>query len=174
MAERIVDELRPLKVNAFELLRQPGSELRIDATIPAQPLGVEHERLTGDIVVAIVLESMNDGIVVKGAVQAPWGSPCRRCLKALTDVATVGVDELYQIELTDEEAYPIENGQLDLTPMVRELALIELDAEQVCKTECAGLCPICGINRNVSSCECDTTVTDHRWSALDGLVLDDS
>jgi uncharacterized protein len=174
MAERIVDELRPLKVNAFELLRQPGSELAVDATIPAEPLVVEHERLAGDIVVALVLESMNDGIVVKGAVRAPWASPCRRCLKGLTGVAAVGVDELYQIELTDDEAYPIENGQLDLTSMVRELALIELDAEQVCEADCAGLCPVCGINRNASSCECDTTVTDHRWSALDGLVLDDS
>jgi hypothetical protein len=27
---------------------------------------------------------------------------------------------------------------------------------------------------NGTSCECDTTVTDHRWSALDGLVLDES
>jgi uncharacterized protein len=170
----MVNELRPLRVNAIELLRQPGTERSVDATIPAEPLGVTHERLDGDIGVALVLESMNDGIVVKGAVRAPWSSGCRRCLKDINGVAAVNVDELYQIELTDEDAYPIENGQLDLTSMVRELALIELDAEQVCAADCAGLCPACGINRNNASCECDTTVTDHRWSALDGLVLDDS
>ena len=105
---------------------------------------------------------------------APWASPCRRCLKDLTGVAEVVVEELYQIDLTDDQAYPIEHGQLDLSPMVRELAMIELDAEQVCAADCAGLCPVCGIDRNVSSCRCDTTVTDHRWAALDGLVLDDS
>jgi uncharacterized protein len=170
----MVDELRPLRVNAIELLRQPGTECTVKATIPAGPLGVAHERLDGDIDVALVLESMNDGIVVKGVVRAPWTSECRRCLKDIAGVAAVNVDELYQIELTDEDAYPIENGQLDLTSMVRELALIELDAEQVCEAECAGLCPACGINWNAASCECDTTVTDHRWSALDGLVLDDS
>ncbi len=170
----MVDELRPLRVNAIELLRQPGSDLAVDATIPADPLGVEHVRLDGDIDVAVVLESMNDGIVVKGSVGAPWRTACRRCLKDLTGVAAVDVDELYQIELTDEEAYPIENGQLDLTSMVRELAMIELDAEQVCRDDCAGLCPVCGIDWNTASCECDTTVTDHRWAALDGLVLDDS
>jgi uncharacterized protein len=170
----MVNELRPLRVNAIELLRQPGTERPVDATIPAEPLGVVHERLDGDIGVAVVLASMNDGIVVKGSVRAPWSSACRRCLKDIAGVAVVGVDELYQIELTDEDAYPIENGQLDLTAMVRELALIELDAEQVCAEDCAGLCPACGINLNTTSCECDTTVTDHRWSALDGLVLDDS
>ena len=170
----MVDELRPLRINAIELLRQPGSECPVDATIPAEPLGVEHERLDGDIDVTLALESMNDGIVVRGVVSAPWNTACRRCLKDLSGVATVEVDELYQIELTDEDAYPIENGQLDLAPMVREFALIELDAEQVCQHDCAGLCPVCGINRNADSCECDTTVTDHRWAALDGLVLDDT
>ena len=176
MAERIIDELRPLKINAVELLRNPGSDLLVDARIPAAPLGVVHERLDGEVEVevALVLESMNDGIVVKGQVAAPWAAPCRRCLKDLTGVAAVDVDELYQIELTDDAAYPIENGQLDLTAMVRELALIELDAEQACTDDCAGLCPVCGIDRNTTSCDCDTTVADHRWAALDGLVLDDS
>ena len=163
-----------MKINAVELLRHPGSDLAVDASVPAEPLGVDHERLTGDIDVALMLESMNDGIVVKGTVTAPWACPCRRCLIDLSGRASVAVDELYQIEMTDDEAYPIENGQLDLTPMVRELALIELDAEQVCRADCAGLCPVCGIDLNTGSCDCDTTVTDHRWAALDGLVLDDS
>ena len=170
----MVDELRPLWVNAIELLRQPGSERAVDATILAEPLGVAHDRLDGDIDVELILESMNDGIVVKGVVRAPWSTGCRRCLKDLQGVAAVDVDELYQIELTDDDAYPIENGQLDLTSMVRELAMIELDAEQVCAVSCAGLCSVCGIDRNSASCDCDTSVTDHRWAALDGLVLDDS
>lgn len=174
MAEPIAEEIRPLRINAVELLRRPGSTLPVEAAVPAEPLGVVHERLAGDIDVALQLESMNDGIVVKGVVRAPWAAPCRRCLTELSRVASVDVDELYQIELTDDSAYPIENGQLDLTPMVRELALIELDGEQVCRADCAGLCQACGIDLNVDTCDCDTTVTDHRWAALDGLVLDDS
>lgn len=174
MAETIADEIRPLRINAVELLRQPGTTFSVDVSVPAEPLAIDHERLDGEIDVALRLESMHDGIVVRGAVGAPWATACRRCLVEVSGIATVDVDELYQIELTDEDAYPIENGQLDLTPMVRELALIELDAEQVCRDDCAGLCPSCGIDRNTDSCECDTTVVDHRWAALDGLVLDDS
>lgn len=169
----MVDELRVLRVNAVELLRQPGATRDVTEEIAGEPLGVIHERLDGDIGVALVLESMNDGIVVSGAVRAPWATICRRCLTDIDGVAVVAVDERYQIELTDEEAYPIEHNQLDLAPMVRELALIELDAEQVCRPDCAGLCPVCGIDRNSATCDCDITVKDDRWAALDGLVLDD-
>jgi uncharacterized protein len=169
----MVDELRPLRINAVELLRQPGAKRDVDEEIDGEPLGVVHERIDGNIAVALRLESMNDGIVVSGVVRVPWATACRRCLEEIDGVAVVDVDERYQIELTDEEAYPIENNQLDLAPMVRELALLELDAEQVCRVDCAGLCPVCGIDRNSASCDCDTTVTDDRWAALDGLVLDD-
>ncbi len=51
--------------------------------------------------------------------------------------------------------------------------LLELDDERVCRSDCAGLCPKCGIDLNSGWCECDNEVKDHRWAALDGLVLDD-
>lgn len=170
----MVDELRSLKINAVELLRQPGAAHRIVESIPAEPLGVVHDRLTGEIDVALQLDSMKDGIEVSGVLRAPWATSCRRCLKDIAGVAEVDVDELYQIEVTAEDAYPIEHNQLDLAPMLRELALLELDAEQVCADACAGLCPMCGVDLNVEACDCDTTVEDHRWAALDGLVLDDT
>lgn len=168
-----MDALRVLRVNVVELLRQPGLHRDIAAEIAGRPLGVEHERVAGDIAVDLALDSMNDGIVVTGEVRAPWATSCRRCLKAIDGVAVAVIDELYQVELTDPDAFPIEHNQLDLAPMVRENALLELAAEQLCQDECAGLCPVCGIDRNTESCECDVAVRDHRWDVLDGLVLDD-
>lgn len=167
------DGLRELRVNAVELLRQPGAIKEIDTTVAASALDVEHESLTGDIRVSVDLESMNDGISVRGTVSAPWNGVCRRCLDGLGGDLSVEVDELYQIEVIDEEAYPIENNQLDLAPMARQTALLELDQERLCRADCAGLCPKCGIDRNHESCDCDTTVKDDRWAALEGLELDD-
>ena len=106
-------------------------------------------------------------------MSAPATGTCRRCLAECNDAAVAPVDELYQVEILDEDAYPIVDGQLDLAPMARQAALLELDDERLCRDECAGLCPQCGIDRNLESCGCDTEVTDHRWAALDGLVLDD-
>ena len=55
----------------------------------------------------------------------------------------------------------------------RQAALLELDGERLCAADCAGLCPQCGIDRKTATCDCDPEVKDHRWAALDGLVLDD-
>jgi len=35
-----------------------------------------------------------------------------------------------------------------------------------------GICPQCGTDRNESSCDCDTTVVDARWAALEGFDPD--
>ena len=165
--------LRALRVNAVELLRQPGATKDIVVEIPGTDVGAVHEQLTGDVGVDLTLEAMNDGIVVTGVVRSPWSGVCRRCLKDLDDVAVTEIDEMYQVALTDPEAYPIENNQLDLAPMVREVVLLALDNEHLCTDDCDGLCSACGVDRNSASCTCDTTVVDNRWAALDGLTLDD-
>lgn len=167
------DPLRPLRVNAVELLRQPGATKRVETRIEAEALGVEHPSLDGDIEVAVDLDVLDDSIVVGGVVRARWASPCRRCLRDLTEVAVIEVDELHQIEMTDPDAFPIENGKLDLAPMVRESVLLELDSDRLCRHDCAGLCPQCGTDHNDGACDCDTEVVDERWAALDALVIDD-
>ena len=164
---------RELRINAVELLRQPGAAKPVATTVSGADLEVEHEALAGDIDVDVLLTVMNDGIVVRGDVRAPWSGPCRRCLKDLSGVAVADVDELYQVDVIDEDAYPILDNQLDLAPTARQAALLELDEERLCRDDCAGLCPQCGIDLNTASCDCDTEVKDHRWAALDGLVLDD-
>jgi uncharacterized protein len=167
------DSLRPLRVNAVELLRQPGAVKTIDETIEAAPLDATHERLAGDIDVDLTLRSLNDGVEVAGTVSVDWVTVCRRCLTEIAGRASVAVDELYQIDITNPDAAAILDGQLDLAPLVRETALLELDVERLCRQECAGLCPVCGADRNEIDCGCDTTVTDQRWAALEGFVPDD-
>ena len=164
---------RELRINAVELLRQPGAVKVVQVTVPGSDLEIDHRALAGDIVVDLELEALNDGIVVRGLVSAQWKAPCRRCLADLAGCTQARIDELYQVEIIDEEAYPIVDGQLDLAPMARQAALLELDDERLCREACAGLCPQCGVDRNVGSCACDSEVIDHRWAALDGLVLDD-
>lgn len=169
----MADELRPLRVNAVELLRQPGAVRVVDVDAAAGPLEATHDRLIGDIHVALRLTALHDGIDVTGTVSAEWASVCRRCLAEVAGRAVGEVDELYQIEPLDPDAYLIEDGQLDLVPMVRETILLELDRERLCSADCAGLCPVCGVDRNATECSCDTEVRDDRWAGLEGFVPDD-
>lgn len=164
---------RELRLNAVELLRQPGVTRPVEVSVPGEDLDVAHHALAGNIDIDVLLTVMNDGIVVRGDIRVPWETPCRRCLRPLSGVATAEVDEVYQVEIIDEDAYPILDNLLDLAPAARQSALLELDDERECRADCAGLCSQCGVDLNLQSCDCNTEVVDDRWSALDGLVLDD-
>ena len=169
----MADPLGPLRINAVELLRQPGATRDVTLDVEAASLDVAHEQLAGDIHVALRLTALNDGIDVDGTVSVDWATVCRRCLTDVSGTAVGTVDELYQVEPLDPDAYVIDDGQLDLASLIRETALLELDTERLCRDDCAGLCPVCGVDRNVTECSCETAVSDGRWAALEGFVPDD-
>ncbi|MGH9133979.1 MAG: YceD family protein [Ilumatobacteraceae bacterium] len=163
---------RALRINTSELRRQPGTRRQVEVSIAPGDLGIDDDRITADVDVAIDLESTTDGIVAGGTVRAGWADSCRRCLRPIEGVAVAHVDELYQEHVTDADAFPIEGDQLDLAPMVRELVLLELPQAPLCRDDCAGICPVCGRDRNVDPCACDQVVRDERWAVLDDLDLE--
>jgi len=163
--------MNPLLINAAELLRRPGKEKHLHVTLTAAELGIDDPRIAADAPIEIdaELESLSDGIVVTGSVEAEWHDICRRCLDDIDETAVAELHELYQHHITVEDAFPIVGEQIDLTGMARELVLLELPLAALCRPDCAGLCPVCGINRNLEQCECETPQSDDRWSALDVL-----
>ena len=162
---------RALLVNAAELLRRPGSERDIELRIGTEALGLADTRFRPDdqVHVALRLESLNDGIVVLGTIEVPWHGACRRCLQPLDEHAECEVDELYQTVVTNPDAFEIVGDQLDLLPMVRELALLDAPEAPLCRPDCAGLCPICGIDLNDSTCTCEAPAQPSVWDVLDQL-----
>ena len=160
-----------LLINAAELLRRPGTEKHIALQSTVGELGIHDPRFDSEapVNIALRLESLSDGIVVDGELRAPWSDSCRRCLAPATGEAVSAVHELYQQTATDPDAFPIEGEQIDLEPMVRENVLLDAPLAALCRPDCAGLCPVCGIDRNVATCDCSITSLDPRWDALSQL-----
>lgn len=160
-----------LLVNTSELRRITGTEKQLTGDVEAADVGIDDERLVPDapIHVDLHLESVNDGVLVTGTVAATWHGDCRRCLEPAGDTAVAEIDERYQYEVTDPDAFPIAHDQLDLVPLVRETVLLELPAAPLCRPDCAGLCPTCGVNLNTGTCDCTAPAVDARWGALDEL-----
>ncbi len=125
-----------------------------------------------DVVVDVVLASISGGVEVSGTVSAPWRSECRRCLRDVEGRITATVRELYRPAdggVPDEDTYELGTDYLDLQPMARDALLLELPLAPLCQPECAGLCPSCGVDRNVTACDCRTETIDPRWAALEVL-----
>ena len=162
---------RALLVNASELLRRPGTERIIDIGLTAAELGLADARFAPDdeVRVQLRLESLSDGIVVLGSIDVPWRGVCRRCLRPLSEHTESAVDELYQTVVTNPDAFEIVGDQLDLMPMVRELALLDAPEAPLCRPDCAGLCPVCGVDFNETTCSCEAPVQPSPWDVLDQL-----
>jgi uncharacterized protein len=76
------------------------------------------------------------------------------------------------VELLDEDldtAY-YRDHVLDLADMLREQFYLALPMQPLCRPDCHGLCPSCGIDRNVDTCQCKTEWIDPRLSVLQALV----
>ena len=70
----------------------------------------------------------------------------------------------------DSDGFTIDRQhQLDLTEALRQGVLMARGLTPLCRPDCAGLCPSCGINRNDDRCDCAPPPPDPRWAALDDL-----
>jgi uncharacterized protein len=68
----------------------------------------------------------------------------------------------------DDDAYLIEDDFADLAPLVHDAIFLDLPLAPLCREDCQGLCPYCGIDRNEATCDCQAPI-DSRWATLDGL-----
>lgn len=161
----------PLRIHVSDLLRRPGTERQIRVEVTPGELGVTDERFRPEEAVDIDLrlESLTDGIVVNGHVDATWHGTCRRCAEPARGQLRCEIHELYQLTVTDPDAFPLEGDQLDLEPMVREVIVLDAPVSPLCRDDCAGLCQQCGADLNTTECGCTTVATDQRWAALDQL-----
>lgn len=172
-----------LLVNATELLRQAGLQRHIHTAVARADVDVIDDRLDGDISIDVTLTSSVDDIDVAGRLAIDWSDTCRRCLRPLAERLSVEVEERYaptgdghderSARRVDPQAFPIEHGQLDLGPMVREEVLLSIPDAPLCRADCPGLCPTCGTDLQVGACGCPTETRDERWAALDRLRLDE-
>lgn len=56
--------------------------------------------------------------------------------------------------------------RIDLSQMIVEQIVLSLPMKPLCKSECRGLCALCGANRNLVSCDCAQEEPDPRWAPL--------
>ena len=156
-----------LLVNATELLREPGSRKHVEAAIPLADVDVAEARLTGDVVVDVTLESTLDDVEVAGTLTVDWTDTCRRCLRDVGGPLVIDVEERYAAE--DPDAFPIDHGQIDLRPMVRESVLLGVPDAPLCREDCPGLCPTCGADLTDDPDHEHDPARDERWAVLDVL-----
>ncbi|MDR1915273.1 MAG: DUF177 domain-containing protein [Synergistaceae bacterium] len=131
-----------------------------------------------------------DRILAHITVAGNFSLPCSRCLEE-TGLAIVG-DMRYLFTLRsprederkfrshddeipeadgDVDVIPLDgfNAELDLVPYIWEVLILNLPERVLCVSDCLGLCPICGCNKNERNCDCILDVADPRFEVLRNL-----
>jgi uncharacterized protein len=113
------------------------------------------------------------GLYASGTMTGITGVECVRCLTPFAQRLTIAYDDLFvypSTKATEPLLVVPETGLLDLTPLTREYMLLDLPLQPLCRPDCRGLCPECGVNRNETECEHDTSNADPRLAGLRALL----
>ena len=98
--------------------------------------------------------------------------PCMRCLEdAVIDVSVDGREYHSADNRADEQlrSVYVVDDRLDLSAWARDAIALELPEQILCRADCAGLCPVCGLDLNREPHEHVQESHDPRWSALEDL-----
>jgi uncharacterized protein len=128
------------------------------------------------------LTHTNPGVLVQGTVTADVELECSRCLDRFIARVPARVEEQYYATIDVVSGAPVTEPPrdartvghdfvIDVTPLIREHVLLELPLKPLCREDCAGICPICGVDQNVRAHRHDE-IADERWSQLRALLAD--
>jgi len=84
------------------------------------------------------VEMLDDALLVRGSVHITLECECVRCLKKFKSALNLDPYTLH-LPLEGEEAIPVDNDNVDLTPFLREDMLLEFPQHPLCKSDCPGL-----------------------------------
>ncbi len=139
--------------------------------------GDKNTRLTSKFDINIQLNKVLRDVQVSGSVGFSIEAPCSRCLKRVkldlkpefnfVLTPNKGIDE--EDENINQETYS--GDEVDISNYIREQVAMSLPFKTVCKDDCKGLCPDCGINLNNEQCECESEWIDPRLSVLKNLKI---
>ena len=166
-----------LRIGIMELRRRPGTQRDVCVTtrLPGLAITSSHVPDDADIAVDATLEWIDGGVTVTGTVEVPWRAECRRCLDEVGGVLTVDLREVFEVRPEEGETYPIDGDEVDLEPVVRDAALLNLPLAPLCRESCPGPAPdsFPAVVSEEQEQESELAVpTDPRWAALDQLRFD--
>ena len=125
--------------------RVPPEGLRQHVTYDPSTMDMDRSDLSlREPLEADVVVTMTDGeLVVAVAIRCPITALCSRCLEEFRRTLTADAVLTYTVHPTEV---------IDLTDDVRQETMLAYPMIPLCRSDCQGLCPRCGQNRNHGSC----------------------
>jgi uncharacterized protein len=183
-------------LGGLRLTAGEGRRLDLHVAIESFSLGGERYPVQPELVPVRldISRTTGDGYALRLRFEATLAGPCMRCLEPAAPSFAVDAREISQppdprahgagrgpgshgrgrgkrVDGDDELSSPyIEDGVLDLHAWARDALALSVPSNLLCREDCAGLCPVCGVNLNQAGPEHrHERPPDPRWAALSEL-----
>jgi uncharacterized protein len=179
-------------LDGFELIvpvkklgRLAGREEELTISLAA-PSGLANEVIAvqpGQLVeLEVLLEVLVEGVLVTGKVRAEATGECVRCLEQVVFPLEAIFQELFEftgrVEGSDRScrsyrgrrSYVVDDA-IDLTVCVWDALVLALPFRPLCRDDCPGLCPECGVPMDALTGHGHQR-RDARWAVLEDLLED--
>ena len=123
-------------------------------------------RQVAPLKVNAVAELVGAEIHIRGRVDSSLEACCDRCLVSVAIPVEREFDLFYrpvstiaraeEVELPEDELEVgfFSGDGIELADVVTEQVILSVPMKVVCRTDCRGLCPVCGANLNSEKCDC--------------------
>jgi uncharacterized protein len=133
-----------------------------------EPMGIVGAELgAGDVLdIGLRLESVHEGILATAVIDADAHGECSRCLDKIEIPIEVDFQELFAYSGVSEDDFTVVDEHIDLEQIIRDEVVLSLPFQPVCRPDCQGLCPECGVKLQDSPGHAHEEQVDARWSEL--------
>ena len=142
----------------------------------------EEFRIAAPVDLEVEAHKDSNKVRLTGRVRTTLQLACSRCLEPFDVPVDSPIDALFlplssnvgegerEIGSDDLGVSYYEHDTIDLAAVMREQFYLALPMKPLCRAECRGLCPVCGVNRNRETCSCQVEWVDPRFEALKRLT----
>jgi uncharacterized protein len=166
----------PLAVNIARLGRRPGAVFAVHETVPCPSrIGLELTSIQrgAPLDLDLRVESVSEGVLVTGTLAASTTGECARCLTTFSGRVTVVLTELFaypdsvtEATTEEDEVGHVIGDIVDLEQPIIDAVGVELPFSPVCRPDCPGLCPQCGVALATAEPGHHHDQIDPRWAKL--------
>lgn len=173
-----------LHFNVSQLLKSGVGDRRTYPISSDEPIELGDGATASHVRGEVKFTLTNYEVLAVGSASAMLHQTCARCIEPFDSTSSITIEEEFQPtidivtglpnrELISDTAFSVsQNHLVDLTEAIRQNLVVTMDIIPVCRSDCQGLCPSCGINRNLESCRCPSVEETGPFAALQDLLVE--
>ncbi len=97
-------------------------------------------------------QKVDNSVLVKVHMHGRHRSPCCRCLEM--------VEEDWDRDFAFDYPVSRDTEAVELDEDIRQEVILSLPQRILCREDCQGICPYCGVELNKEKCDCKNRVTE--------------